>query len=166
VALLLGGYFAYLGFIRLSTVLVVLTMGILTADITGYLAGLWYGVWIEEHIVARWGFARRMVEKVKRLFERHGEKMVMFSRPFFAVRVAIPIFAGHARMNFRKFFMYDAIVSIPWTIMLVSASYYLSATLDVFAEARQIKHYIFLGLILAAVVYTALRLIKSIFARV
>ena len=165
VTLILGGYVAYLGFIRFSTVLVVLTLGIFAADMTGYFVGLWYGAWIEEHIVARWGFAQRMVEKVKKLFERHGEKMVMFSRPFFAVRVAVPIFAGHARMKFSTFFLYDALVSIPWTVLLVSASYYLSATLDVFAEARQIKHYIFLGVILAAMGYTALRLIKGIFTR-
>jgi len=42
----------------------------------------------------------------------------------------------------------------------------LSATLDVFAEAGAIKLDILLGNILAAVVYTALRLAKGIYARV
>lgn len=165
VTLLLGGYLAYLGLIGFLPALVVLAIGILAADITGYLAGRLFGVWIEEHIVARWRFMADMVEKVKKLFEKHGEKVVMISRPLFAVRVAIPIFAGRTRMDFRKFILYNALVSIPWTVLLVSVSYYLSATLDVFAEARQIKHYIFLGIILAAVAYTALRLIKSIFLR-
>ena len=91
--------------------------------------------------------------------------MVMFSRPFFAVRVAIPIFAGNARMKFGRFFWYDLLVSVPWAVLLVSASYYLSATLDVFAQARQIRHYIFLGIVLAAVCYTAVRLIKSMVVR-
>ena len=90
VVLLLGGYLAYLEFIRLSTALAVLSAGIMAADVVGYLIGFWYGAWIEEHIVARWGFAKRMTEKVKKMFLRHGEKMVMFSRPFFAVWFAYP----------------------------------------------------------------------------
>ena len=166
VVLILGGYLAYLEFIRLPTALIVLSAGILVADVAGYWVGLRYGAWIEQHIVSRWRFARRMMEAARQMFARHGEKMVMFSRPFFAVRVAVPIFAGHVRMNFRKFLFYDAVVSVPWTAAIVCASYYLSATLDVFAEARQIKHFIFLGIILAAVVYTALRLVKGIYARV
>lgn len=166
VVLVFGGYLAYLEFIRLPAALIVLTAGILGADVVGYWVGLRYGTWIEEHIVARWGFVRRMVESARQMFVRHGEKMVMFSRPFFAVRVAVPIFAGHTRMNFRKFFLYDAMVSVPWTAAIVSASYYLSATLDVFAEARAIKHFVFLGIMLAAVAYAALRLVKALYARV
>jgi len=123
VVLLLGGYLAYLGFIRLPTALVVLIAGILAADVAGYWVGLRYGAWIEEHIVARWRFARRMMEKARQMFARHGEKMVMFSRPFFAVRVAVPIFAGHARMNFRKFLFYDAAVSVPGAAAIGSARY-------------------------------------------
>ncbi|MEK7082204.1 MAG: DedA family protein [Patescibacteria group bacterium] len=166
IVLLLGGYLAYLGFIGLPAATAVLTLGILGADIVGYAAGLWFGEWIENRIAARWGFARRMTEKVKTMFERHGDKMVMLSRPFYAVRVAVPMFAGHARMPFKKFFWYDALVSIPWTAAVVSASFFLSATLDVFDEARRIKHYFFIGAVLAVSVYAALRWIKGIAARV
>ena len=165
IVLLLGGYLAYLRLIRFVPTLVVLTLGILAADISGYLAGRLWGEWIETHIVARWKFAADMTDRVKKLFERHGEKVILISRPLFAVRVAVPIFAGHTRMNFKRFFLYDAAVSIPWTVALVSASYYLSATLDVFAEAHRIRHFFFIGLILAALGYTALRLAKGLFWR-
>ena len=166
VVLLLGGYLAYLEFIRFSTALVVLILGVLAADSAGYGVGYLWGAWIEEHVVSRWGFASRMTKKVKKMFVRHGEKMVLFSRPLFAVRVAVPMFAGHARMRFGRFFLYDALVSVPWTLAIVSASYYLSASLDVFAEARAIKHYIFIGLVLAAFAYALFRLTKGIFSRV
>ena len=166
ITLLLGGYLAYLELIRFSTAIVVLAAGVMAADISGYLVGRYYGEWIEEHIVARWKFAARMTEKVKKMFEKHGEKVVMISRPLFAVRVAIPMFSGRTRMPFVKFLRYDAWVSIPWTILLVSASYYLSATLDVFAEARAIKHYFFLGLVVAVILYTAVRWARNAFSRV
>jgi len=165
IVLLLGGYLAYLEFIGFPAALATLAAGILAADTVGYALGLWCGEWIDKRIVTRWRSAHRTMEIVKRMFERHGERMIMFSRPFWAVRVAVPMFAGHARMPFRKFFLYDALVSIPWTIAVASASYYLSATLDVFASARQIKHYFFIGLVLAAAAYAALRWIKGISAR-
>lgn len=161
IVLLLGGYLAHLGFIGFPAALAVLTAGILGADAIGYLTGLYCGAWIEEHIVAQWRYAADLTDKAKRLFERHGEKMILFSRPFWAVRVAVPMFAGHTRMPFLKFILYDALVSVPWTVAVVSASYYLSATVDVFAGARRIKHYFFAGLILAVVVYTALRWAKA-----
>lgn len=165
VTLLLGGYLSYLGLVGFIPTLIILTIAILAADTAGYFTGRFYGAWLENNIVSRWKFARDITERVKQMFARHGEKVVIISRPLFAVRVAIPMFAGHTRMDFKKFLLYDALVSIPWTILLISASYYLSATLDVFAEARQIKHYVFLVLVLAGVSYTAVRFIKGILAR-
>ncbi|MBI3420794.1 MAG: DedA family protein, partial [Candidatus Sungbacteria bacterium] len=161
IILLLGGYLAHIGLAGLLPILVVLTVGILAADTAGYTAGRLYGAWIEEHIIAHWKFAADITAKTKQLFERHGEKFVIISRPLFAIRAAIPMFAGHTKMSFRKFLFYDMIVSVPWSIILVMAGYYFSATLDIFAEVRQIKYFFFIGLVLAAVGYTAVRLVKS-----
>lgn len=161
VILLLGGYLAYLEFIPFSATVAVLTIGILAADMSGYWVGRRYGGWIEKHVVQRWRFAAVIFEKVITLFQKHGEKMVLFSRPLFIVRVAIPMFAGHTRMDFKKFLLYDAVVSIPWAVLLVSGSYYLSATLDVFAEARAIKHAVVIVLVLGFISYLAVRLIRS-----
>ena len=165
VMLLLGGYLAYLEFIPFPAAIAVLAAGILVADISGYWVGRLYGEWIKTHIVRKWKFAAVLFEKVVRMFANHGEKMVIFSRPLFAVRAAIPMFAGHTGMNFKKFILYDALVSIPWAILLVSASYYLSATFDVFAEARVIKHGLIIAVGIAIVSWLGVLLIKNIISR-
>ncbi len=165
VIFLLGGYLASLDFIRLPTVLVVLILGVLGADTSGYWVGRLYGAWIEIHIVRRWQFAARILGKVKGLFERHGEKIVMMGRPLMGLRIAIPMFAGHTGMKFGRFLRYDAVLSILWTFALVSIGYYLGATLDIFAEARVIKHWVFLALVVAVSLYTALRFLKGICSR-
>lgn len=158
--LLLGGYLAYLGFTDFYLTLYVLVLGIVVADMFGYCLGRYGGGWISRKI-ARFKTTTIFLEKGKKYFERHGEKVVFFSRPLLGIRVAVPILAGHFKMHFGKFVLYDLAGAIPWTIFLVFASYYLGVGLDWIVKAREIKVVIFFVLGLAILSFAALRFLRN-----
>lgn len=163
VTLLLGGYLAYLEFTDFWTTIYVLVAGIVIADILGYFLGRYGGQWLSDKIAHR-PWAVLLLDRGREYFEKHGEKIVILSRPILGVRVAVPIMAGHFRMNFVKFLIFDAIAAIPWTFFLVLLSYYLGSGLDLITEVREIKHFMF-GIILAVVAVLAVRFIRKYPAR-
>jgi len=138
----------------------VLTLGIIAADLLGYMLGRFAGDWLSEK-VSRFTVLSLLLKKAESYFEKHGEKVVLFSRPFLGVRVAVPIFAGHFKMNFAKFLIFDAIGAIPWTFFLVSISYYLGSGLDLITEVKDVKHLI-IGLVALAIAsYAGVKFIKT-----
>lgn len=159
ITLLLGGYLTYLEFIDFWIAVYVLIAGIVAADSWGYFLGRFAGDWVSQKI-SRVRYFSLLLEKAKWYFEKHGEKVVLFSRPLLGVRVAVPILAGHFKMNFAKFLLFDTIAAIPWTFLLVSISYYLGSGLDLITEVREIKHLVFV-LVWAAIVIYAVRLVRK-----
>lgn len=156
--LILGGYLAYLQFIDFWGAFWVLSFGIVAADLMGYFLGRFAGDWVYGK-VSHMRAASILFDSAKVYFEKHGEKMVLFTRPLVSLRVAIPIFAGHFRMNLVKFIIYDILGAIPWTFFLLYLSYYLGSGLELITEVREIKHIMF-GIIISLVVVIAVRLIR------
>lgn len=154
VTLLIGGYLAYLEFIGFWTTIYVLIIGILVADTVGYALGYFIGDWLYAKI-SRFVVVSSLLARARRLFGKYGEKVMLFSRPLLGVRVVVPIMAGHFRMNFGKFLLFDTIAAIPWAILLVSLSYYLGSGLDLITKVREIKHIFFVLLWIAIVIYAA-----------
>ena len=159
VTLLFGGYLAYLGVTNFWPTIYVLIIGIIAADSVGYGIGRFGGDWFYTRIACKSKYLVALVSKTQRYFDRHGEKMVLLTRPLFGVRVAVPILAGHFRMNFIKFLIYDALAAIPWTIFLVSLSYYLGSGLDLITEVREIKHIMFAVIAIGISSYSLIRFI-------
>ena len=160
VTLIFGGYLAYLEFIDFWTAVYVLIAGIIAADIVGFLLGRYAMTFILRWML-RWSPLTRVFQKAETLFERYGDKIVVFSRPLAGVRVAVPIFAGYTGMRFWKFLALDLIAAIPWTLLLVSLSYYLGPSFDLLRGLRDMKYAILLTLALAAAGYVAVRLVKA-----
>jgi membrane protein DedA with SNARE-associated domain len=158
--LIFSGYLASLGFINLWITLAVACAGLVAADMAGYMAGRYAGDMLAR-LMARSRHAGAAYRKASDLFGRHGDKIVTLSRPLFGVRVAVPVFAGHAGMPLKKFLALDALAAVPWGIFFVMASYELGARFDFFTKIREIKHFFFLSLGLAIIVLAAVRLIKN-----
>lgn len=160
VTLLIGGYLAYLDFISFWPAVYVLIVGIIAADIVGYFLGRFAGERVEAYFI-RHARTARFLERARGAFDRHGEKVVIFSRPILGVRVAVPILAGHFRMNFLKFLIYDALAAIPWTFFLVSLSYYLGSGFELITEVKEIKHAGFAVIGIAIILYAAIKFLKA-----
>lgn len=159
VTLLFGGYLAYLEFMEFSTTVYALAAGIVLADIMGYCLGRFFGGYLEKRI-SHLRIAEMFLARARRLFEKHGERFVLYTRPLLGVRVGIPILAGNFKMNFFKFLLFDALGALPWTLLLVSISYYFGVGLDLITEVREIKYAIILLSVIGILIFAA-RIIKK-----
>jgi len=160
IVLLIGGYLSYLEFTDYWITVWVLIVGILVSDNLGYLLGRFAGEWVEERI-SHLKHVKFVLEKAERYFKRHGEKVIFLSRPLTGIRVMVPILAGHFRMKFVKFILYDIFAAVPWTFLLVTASFYLGSGLDLFTEVREVKHTVYLVLAVGIIFFAALRFIRE-----
>ncbi|MFY9462778.1 MAG: DedA family protein [Candidatus Sungiibacteriota bacterium] len=160
VVLIFLGYLAHLEFINLWIAVIIAVIGLVMADIVGYLMGRFAG----ELLIRLISHSRRaaaIAKKAEDLFIRHGDKIIILSRPLMSVRVAVPMFAGHTRMPLRKFLLLDALAAIPWAAGIVLASFVLGSQFDLIADIRAIKHYFFAALGLAIILYVGVRFLKS-----
>ncbi len=125
VVLPFAGYGVFLGNFDMVAVILVATFGQLLGAMAAY-----YG--------ARLG-GRPFVEKYGRYamldhghlktteewFKKYGSKAVFVSRLLPIVRTFIPLPAGLAKMDVKKYALYTFIGSLPWTAVLVYAGYTL-----------------------------------------
>jgi len=97
------------------------TLGSIAAYIVGFYAGrpliIRYGKYIlirEKHLVT-----------AEKWFARWGDKATFVARLLPVIRTVISLPAGIAKMDFRKFVFYSFVGSVPWTLMLAYAGYWL-----------------------------------------
>ena len=160
VVLIFFGYLAHLEFIDMRITLIIAAIGLIIADIVGYLMGRFAGGLLLR-IISRSRRAAAIAKKAAGLFLRHGDKIIVLSRPLMSIRVAVPMFAGHARMPFRKFLALDALAAIPWAVCLVLASYFLGSQFDLIGEVRAIKHYFFAAFGIAIIIFVGVHFMRS-----
>ena len=142
--LILGGYLAYLGFLDYCAILYVLIAGIIAADLVGYVLGRFAGDFVFVRLFHRSAYLRHLLERGRHYADTHGEKVVILSRIFVGVRVAVPILMGHFRMNAAKFILYDLLATVPWTIAIVSLSYYLGSGFTLILQAGILRRILFI----------------------
>ncbi len=160
VVLIFSGYLAHLELIDLRATVATAIIGLVGADVVGYLLGRFAGKLLTR-IISRSRHAAAIAKKAEGLFMRHGDKIIVLSRPLISIRVAVPMFAGHTRMPFKKFLALDALAAVPWAICFVLASYFLGSQFDLIGDVRAIKHYFFLGLGLAIILFAGVKFITS-----
>lgn len=158
--LIFFGYLAYLEFIDLRAATIIAVLGLIMADVVGYLMGRFAGGLLMR-VISRSRHAAAIAKKSEELFTRYGDKIIVLSRPLISVRVAVPMLAGHLRMPFRKFLALDALAAIPWAIGIVLASYFLGSQFDLVAGIRVAKQYLFAALGLAIIIYAGVRFIRN-----
>ncbi|MEG2310719.1 MAG: DedA family protein [Clostridia bacterium] len=74
------------------------------------------------------------IEKSDEWFKKYGMKAALIGRNFPIIRTFISLPIGIAKLSFKKFMLYTTIGSIPWTLLFVSAGYYLGGNWVVVAK--------------------------------
>jgi membrane-associated protein len=69
------------------------------------------------------------LEKAHAFYEKHGGKAIVLARFLPIVRTFVPIVAGAARMDFRKFFFYSATGALAWVLSMTLIGYALGNTI-------------------------------------
>src|SRR5690606_21655798 len=72
-----------------------------------------------------WIFKKKYLYESQAFFEKHGGRAIIFARFLPIIRTFTPIIAGVARMNVKKFMLFNIISSILWSSSLIYAGHYL-----------------------------------------
>jgi membrane protein DedA with SNARE-associated domain len=122
--LLAAGVLAQQGHLDLRNAIV---FGILGA-IIGNQLGYWVGHKGGRQFVLKWGCYVKLtperLERVERLFVRHGGKAVFAARFFSVSRVLEALVAGISRMQWSTFLLYSALGGTVWATAVVLAGYF------------------------------------------
>jgi membrane protein DedA with SNARE-associated domain len=108
----------------LASVIVVAALAAIVGDNIGY----WIGRTGGRKLIDRWGFSRRYAAKAlppsERFFEKHGPKTVFFARFIAILRVTAAWLAGISRMNWWRFFLWNAAGGILWATGISLLAYW------------------------------------------
>jgi len=104
-----------------------IVFGILGA-ITGNQIGYWVGHKGGRPFVLKWGryvkLTPERLERVERLFVRHGGKAVFAARFFSVSRVLAALVAGVSRMRWGTFLLYSILGGTVWATAVVLVGYF------------------------------------------
>lgn len=125
VVLPFAGYGVFLGNFDLVLVILVATIGQWVGAMAAY-----YGARLGGRpFVERYGKYAMIdgghLKMTEEWFKKHGTKAVFASRLLPIVRTFIPLPAGLAKMDAKKYALYTFAGSLPWTAALVYAGYWL-----------------------------------------
>jgi len=125
---LASGFFAHRGILQLDAVMAAVGLGAIAGDNIGYLLGARLGRdWLLGK-GSRFGLRKKRLTQAESFFQRQGPKAVFIGRFIGFARALVPFVAGASRMPHRKFFLYDALGAILWTVAFVTLGYVLGAS--------------------------------------
>jgi membrane-associated protein len=156
--LLSAGILAAAGSINLVSVIVVVALAAIAGDNVGYHIGKRYGRGLfkkKDGIL----FKQEYLQRAEKFYEKYGSRAMLFAHFVPVVRTFAPATAGIAHMNYKQFFIYDAIGDIAWATSVTLIGYWLGSRIP------NIDHYIMAvlgGVILVVLAPTLFHLAKAL----
>lgn len=126
-----AGFLVTQGQLQFWLVVLIGSLGCLFGSWSNWWLGKHYGESVVRHLIRRYGkfvfvFEYELDDSIK-LFKRHGEGIIFFSRLLPVIRTFISLPAGIAQMSFRKFSIYTFSGSFFWTTILTWLGMYLGS---------------------------------------
>ena len=122
--LLTAGLLAAHGDLHLWVLLVTLPLAAILGDNVGY----WFGRKAGPAIFKRDNsllFRRKNLLAAKAFYERHGGKTIVLARFMPFIRTFAPIVAGAAEMHYPRFFTFNVLGGLLWSVGVTLAGYFL-----------------------------------------
>ncbi|MFA6476632.1 MAG: VTT domain-containing protein [Candidatus Paceibacterota bacterium] len=119
-----AGFLASQNYLNIYILLVGLFISAVVGDNVGYWFGAKVGPMIFKKEDSRF-FKKQYVEEAHKFFEKYGGKSLVLARFVPVVRTFVPIVAGVAKMNYRKFFIFNVVGGLLWAVGLCLAGFYL-----------------------------------------
>ncbi len=138
--LMTAGIFAAQGHLNLAQVIIVIALAAILGDNVGYHIGKRYGRGLFKKKDGIF-FRQDYVQRAEKFYERWGSRTMLFSHFVPVVRTFAPPVAGVARMNYKLFFLFDAIGIIAWAILVTMVGYWFGNRIP------NIENYIILGVV-------------------
>lgn len=101
---------------------------VIIAAIAGDSTGFWMGSKVAKWLMSRresFLFKKAYIERAHAFYEKHGGKALILARFVPAVRTFVPIVAGMANMEYKKFLGFNIVGGLLWGAGVTLAGYYL-----------------------------------------
>jgi membrane protein DedA with SNARE-associated domain len=120
----IAGFLASLGYFNLFLLYPLAVLGDLVGDTFYYSVGRWGG----RRLIKRWGkylpIKDEDIFRIERLFHKHGGKTLVLGKIVQVGITAVLVSAGLAKMRYWKFLYYNAIVTLPKSLLFVLVGFY------------------------------------------
>lgn len=143
--LLTAGIFAAQGKLSLAGVILVVAAAAIAGDNVGYHIGRRYGRRLfrkPDGLI----FRQEYVQRAEDFYERFGSRTMLIAHFVPIVRTFVPPVAGVARMDYRKYVLFDAIGDIAWAVIVTMIGYWFGTKIP------NIDHYIVLAVVAVVVI--------------
>lgn len=155
--LFLAGIFCATGLLEVSIYQLLSTLFL--AGVLGNCVGYWFGYSTGRMLFNRedsFFFKKRYVYMAEGFFKKYGGMALVFGRFFPIIRTFAPIFAGVAKVKFKKFTLYNLLGSFLWVMLLTLLGFFLGK------EFPGIVHYM-PYIIVALIIFTATPIVIAYF---
>jgi membrane-associated protein len=106
-----------------------LCLAAVVGDTVGYGIGAKAGPAIFRRPDSRF-FKQRYLTAARDYYERHGGKTIIIARFIPIVRTFVPVVAGAARMEYRRFLAFNVVGGIAWIVGMFAVGYFLVAVVE------------------------------------
>ena len=118
--LFVAGAICAMGKMYLATLMALLAVAAITGDAVNYSIGRWFG----QALINRTKLVSpARMAYTQGFFDRYGGQTIIIARFLPIARTMAPFVAGFARMNPRKFFMFNVSGGLLWVVSLTAAGY-------------------------------------------
>lgn len=142
--LLTAGVFAAHGKLPIATTIMVIALAAIIGDNVGYHIGRLYGRRLFKKPDGLF-FRQEYVKQAEDFYERWGSRTMLFAHFFPIIRTFAPPVAGVARMDYKKFVLFDAIGDTAWAIVVTMIGYWFGSKIP------NLDHYILLAVFIAMI---------------
>ena len=126
--LVTAGVFAATGHLDLAWLLALVPLCAIAGDQLGYWIGRRAGAALYRRDDSFF-FRRKHLQRAHEFYEKHGVKTIILARFVPIVRTFAPPVAGAAKMNYRRFFLFDIMGGILWVWSMHLVGYFLSSAI-------------------------------------
>ena len=105
-------------------VIALISVAAIAGNLCGYYIGLKTGPAVFSRPQSRF-FKPEYVTRSEEFFERYGRAALILARFTPIVRTIIPVMAGTAKMNFKKFALFSTVGGIAWAASMTTLGFYL-----------------------------------------
>ena len=118
-----AGSIAALGALNLPALIAVLLVAAIAGDAFNYWIAREAGLRLLEGPLARF-ISQKHLEKANRFYAKHGAKAIVLARFVPVMRTIAPFTAGIARMDYRRFALYNVIGAVSWVSLFTLGGYF------------------------------------------
>jgi membrane-associated protein len=147
--------------------IVLLSALCVVAAITGDQVGFWFGKWSGPRLFNRedsiW-FHKRHLQRAHDFYEKHGGAAIVLARFLPIVRTFVPIVAGAADMDYRKFVTFNVLGGLLWALGMTWGGYFVGLFLGAVFRPEEIDKLllpILAVIILASIAPTAIHILRE-----